>query len=400
MSDNARVVIGRVPGPLRSLLVLLLLLPRAAAADDLGWSLAVEAGSELDTNIHREETTAVDDTVTAPVMRGGARLRLDWRPAPRQRASVMAFGGAKLYGSNSGQDENVGIVSGDGRYDLVLPGRSAILGARLGYYDMLHYELGGGEPAVAPRHVATASGQAMLTIDGPDDHRLGLTTGYRTLRYKPNRAFDWRGDHYGVSYRVATWRGDPDADVDADSLDLILSYELERRRYLGAAFTNVCRPGDQPSPRCFRSLNLARTDIHHGSAAELVYTGDRIYSARYELDVIDSNSAGQSLVRQRLELGVTTALPLDLFLTARAALQLDIFLDSLLLARDVQAEDWTAIEDDRRNSVSIHVTRDLGPRWSMEARYAFFGNEFATQELTFRRHVFYLGAVYHLQRAR
>ena len=36
----------------------------------------------------------------------------------------------------------------------------------------------------------------------------------------------------------------------------------------------------------------------------------------------------------------------------------------------------------------------IGGKWSVEARYALFSNEFATRQLTFRRQIFYAGTVY------
>jgi hypothetical protein len=378
-----------------------------AVADDLTWSLKLEGGSEFDTNIHRFEDTGADDVVaddvvndieSAPVARGGARLQTAWRPGKRHRAGLMAFAGGKLYGTETGQDENVIIVAGDGQHHWSLPRRSAALGARATYYDTLGYRPGGGEPRVEPRHFSMAGAELALTLLGPDQHRLVMTGGYRRFRYKPSDYFHWSGDVYGLRYQTTTWRGDPDTDLDAASMDIIVSYELERRGYQGDALTNICPPDQQPQPQCVSPLTgTARADLHHAGAAELLYTGDRIYSARYELSVTDSNSFGQSLVRQRLELGVTTELAARVFVTAKAALQLDIFLDTLLLARDVNAQDFTTIDDENRNSVSIHLARDITRAWTLEGRYALFTNEFATQESTFRRQVFYLGVVYQYQ---
>lgn len=374
-------------------------LPAHVAADELRWNLKLEGGSEYDTNVHRLEVAADDEEggiVASPLLRGGARLRLDWRPGKRQRAALLAFTGAKLY-DTSGQDENVAILTGEGRYEWSLPRQSAIVAGRAGYYDTIHYDVAGRMPLIEPRHFSMAGGELALTVLGPDDHRLVLGAGYRRFRYKPSASFHWQGDHYGLLYRTTTWRGNPDEDLDAASIDLILSYEIEQRGYEGEAFTNVCSDEDEPRPECFSPMGIARTDLHHAGAAEIVYTSDRIYSARYEIDVTDSNSFGQSLVRQRLEIGFTTEIPARVFLTAKAAVQLDIFLDSLLLARDVTAQDFTTIDDENRNSLSIHLARDLTDAWSIEGRYALFSNEFATRELSFRRQVFYVGAVYEYQ---
>lgn len=390
--------VGCAAGALaRPWLVALLLAAGAqsASAEELRWRLEVEGGSEYDTNIHRFEVSGDSadrtDIRASPLLRGGARLRLDWRPARTRRASLLAFTGAKLYATERGQDENVAIIAGDGRYQWRLPGRSAALAVRGSYYDTVQYDVGAHEPMVVPRHFAMAGGELMLTVLGPDHHRLIASSGYRRFRYKPSEVYNWHGEHYSLAYRTTFWRGDPDLDLDAASIDVTVSYRLERRNYRGDAFTSICSDTEAPRPACFRAMGIGRTDLHHGAAAEIVYTGDRIYSARYELEVTDSNSVGQSLVRHRLELGLTTEIFAGVFATARAALQLDTYPDSLLLARDVNAQDFTTIDEDSRNTLSLHIARDITDRWSLEGRYALFTNEFAARELSFRRHVIYLG---------
>ncbi len=126
----------------------------------------------------------------------------------------------------------------------------------------------------------------------------------------------------------------------------------------------------------------------------MVYTGRRIYSARYELTVNDSNSFGETLVRQRLRLGFTTELVRELYLTAEATALVHIYLDPLLIARDEQALTFVSIDEENRNSLSLHLSRALSRTWALEGRYAIYSNEFTNQELTFRRQTVYLGVVY------
>ena len=128
-----------------------------------------------------------------------------------------------------------------------------------------------------------------------------------------------------------------------------------------------------------------------------MYTGRRIYSLLYGADIIDSNSYGQASIRQRIEVAFTTAVPGDAYLTGRAIVRINTFLDPLLLARDVQSQSFVSIEDENRNSLSLHLARDFGRRWGLEARLAIYSNEFATEELSFRRQTAYLGALYRFE---
>ena len=407
-------------GASRSILVLAILGATAAPGRaDREVRLQLEAGSEYDSNIRRLETGAdeTDAVQAAPLLRGGTRLDLRWRRTPTQRLTIAGLGVAKLFTERSAQDENVLAVTGDGRYDWMIEPRRAVLSGHAAHVETFHYDVGG--PDAGGRNFAATTGEALVTLVGPGSHRVTLSGGLRRFVYKPDADFDWIGDGWGARYRTVIWLGrreldadpgsvepgDPEADsaerdaLFADgggeaSLELGFAYRLERRRYHGKAFTNACGAGEPPAPTCFMPTRLDRGDLAHVATAELQYLGERIYGGRYELTVNDSNSFGQSLVRQRLTLSATTPLPWRLFATATATVQLNTFLDPLLLARDVEAQTFTALDDENRNAISLHLSRDLASEWTAEARWAFHSNEFATEELRFRRQTLYLGLVW------
>ena len=222
--------------------------------------------------------------------------------------------------------------------------------------------------------------------------------GYRAFDYKPDPDFDWRGEHIGLIYQSLRWRGDPDRDDDAASIELRAGYRVERRGYGGPARTSACPGDDIDMPMCVAPTLLERADLNHALAAEAIYTGTRIYSARYELQFNDSNSLAESLIRQRLRLGLTTELGRELYLTAEATVLLHVYLDPLLVERDSQTLSYLSIDEENRNSLSVHLARALGPRWAIEGRYAICSNEFTNQDLAFRRQTVYLGAVYRFDR--
>jgi hypothetical protein len=362
------------------------------------WSLQLEAGSEYDSNVHRTERGGGegDGVDASPLMRLGARHRLGWRRTSRERFTLASHGGLKLFASDSGQTENVAVVSADGAYEWGLPSRGAVVGLTGSYYDAIPYELAepNQEDADQGRHFRTGTGEVTAALVGPGGHRLTAVAGYRAFHYKPEPDFDWRGEHGGLIYQGTFWRGDPDRDDDAASIDVSAGYRVERRDYGVAARTSSCADPDSPEVTCSSPTGLERADLNHSLAAEAVYTGQRIYSARYELQVNDSNSFGETLVRQRLRLGFTTELWRDLYLTAEATALVHIYLDPLLIARDEQALTFVSIDEENRNSLSVHLSRRLSPSWALEGRYAIYSNEFTNQELTFRRQTVYLGAVY------
>lgn len=372
------------------------LLPVAPVGAEPDWNLQLEGGSEYDSNIHRIEVREGEDVPVdaAALARLGARHRLSWRRVAGERLSLSSFGGLKLFTTESGQSENVGVVSADGAYEWTLRGRGAVLGLHGGYYDAIPFELADASSDYRGRNFRTASAEGSTTLLADGGHRVSARIGYRTFEYKPDPLFDWAGDHYALFYSTTWWRGDPDQDPDATSIDLHAGYQIERRGYDSSARTSSCADEDAADPLCSAGTRLARADLNHSLAAELVYTGERIYSARYELQVNDSNSHGESLVRQRLRAGLTTELWWRLYLTAEATVLVNVYLDPLLLARDEQATTFVSIEDENRNSLSLHLSRPLGQHWAAEARYAIYSNEFTNDELSFRRQTAYLGMVY------
>jgi hypothetical protein len=376
----------------------LVLASTAAVAQKTRWTLKLEGGAELDTNIHRFEVTDDgDDTLVeaAGLSRVGARYRASVRTEDKSLFRFSGYGGLKFFGSEGGQSENVVILSGDGRYTRQLGKRSAYVTARGNYYDAILYNPFDASRVVPGRNFRALTGEGQLTLRGPGAHRLSTSAGYRTFEYKPDSNFDWDGDHYGLQYQTTIWLGDPEKDGDASSLDITAAYQVGRRNYSGSAFTNACGAGAPVDPACFVPTQNGRVDLSHSIAAEIAYTGDRLYSGRYEVQAVDSNSYGQSLVRHRFIVGVTSELlSSKWYLTVKGTEQINQFLDPLILARDVQAQTFVSIDDENRNSVGLHLARDVGEKWTVEAKYSFFSNEFATREVSFRRQTAYLGAVY------
>jgi hypothetical protein len=139
-----------------------------------------------------------------------------------------------------------------------------------------------------------------------------------------------------------------------------------------------------------------RVDLFHAAAAVVTYTSERLLSARYELQLNDSNSYGQSLLRHRVEVGLTTETWADIFLTAKVVVHVNRSLDSILLSGDIGT--FLTIEDESRNGLILHLTRELTPAWTIEARVAFYANAFAESDVDYRRNTFYLGGVWTLTR--
>ena len=367
----------------------------AASPPPLQWRLMLESGAEYDSNVHRVEQVEDEnsDVDASPLMRAGARLRLSWRRGERQRLVIDGWGGGKLFADDAATNENIAIIDTRAGYEWGIKSRGAVVALRGDYYDTFSPDTGAVSDYLVLRNFASANGELALTVVGPGSNSLTVHGGYRDFRYKPDEDFDWRGEHYGLDFRTTIWRGDPESELDT-SIDVNMRYRLTRRSYQGLAYRNKCADDDDIGIDCLvPTLALGRADLHHQAAAAVAYTGERIWSAGYQLFVNDSNSFGQSYLRHRFGVGVTTESWAGIFVTARAAVQLITFIDPLLLLRSDQAE-VISIDDENRNSLSLHLSRDVDESWSVEGRYVLYTNEFASQEFVYRRQTAYLGLVY------
>ena len=374
------------------------------------WQLRLETGGGFDTNVYRTERIESSSRITAsPLLSLGAQAdgvvrRRRWLGMFRAGAS------ARLFGDPDSQAESVGVAKLDAQGWRALGRRGAQLGLRGSFFNASAVNANDAIEDQLGRNFLTANGEMVASLPGPGPDRVIGAIGYRSFVYKPNDSFSWRGQSARMTYRRTFWLGDDDPDdtsvndselteaLESGSVDASLTYSLGLRGYTGPAIANVCAPSEPISPLCFMATTRRRRDFNHSLTASVVYTGERIYSARYGARLNDSNSFGQSLVRQRLELAVTTEVfRTGVFATAELAVLINHFLDPLLLARDASNDNFDSLDDENRNALSLHASKEVRPRLSLEGRYALFSNEFGSQERPFRRQTFFGGLVYEFQ---
>jgi hypothetical protein len=347
--------------------------PARAADPDV--TLKLEAGSEVDSNAHRAPSGA--STVGAAVGRLGVRFDLAGRAGEAVSYAVSALGAAKAFAGADSSSEDVAVAAADARIDV---GSGAVApGLRLSYYDVF----GQADNALTLR---TGDAAAALTVRA-GDLRVAATAGWRFFTYKSLGNFDFDGPHAGltVGHRVhgedSSWQ-----------LAWAAAYGAAVRGYGNGALASICAPGAPIVPTCLAGTDAHRSDLFHDLAAQVTYTGGIILGLRLDLQVDDSNSFGQSLVRGRVELSGTAELFFDLVATAKVVLQVDAYPDGLLLGGDVGT--FTTIEDEARNALILHLTRDLTDAWTLEGRVAAYANPFASSAIAYSRQTAYLGVVY------
>jgi hypothetical protein len=364
----------------------ILLVPLHASADR--WTLTGEAGAELDTNVQRVESGPGIDTpaVESSVLRFG--LRGDGRGKLGGGTYVMGLSDlTRIVGNSDVSVENVTLLSTDLRWLHPLGDRPVSLGAGVVAAD--------AEPISDPvgaRTFSNIGADALLAAHDGDDKRFLLAVGGRSFQYKPDHSFDWSGPTASVRLDYVPWQ----SLGGAHALELALTAGVEARAYDTAALADACPPGAAPDPGCSAPTpSIQRRDRFQRVGIEATWVGKQVASIGYQLIVIDSNSYGQSLVRNRATASVTTALPGDFFGTMLAILQIDRYLDGLVIG-DVNQHDFTNIEDENVSSLQIRLARKLSSEWSLEGRAAIWRNigNSSAMDLSYERELVSIGVVY------
>jgi hypothetical protein len=142
---------------------------------------------------------------------------------------------------------------------------------------------------------------------------------------------------------------------------------------------------------CRMPTSLLRRDRFERAGVELTWVGRQVAAIGYQLTVVDSNSYGQSFVRHRVTASVTTTLPGDLYASVLGVLQIDRYLDVLIVDSNPLHAEYTSIDDENRSTLQVRLARKVSTSWSVEARAAAWRNIGSQDE--FRRALVYGGVI-------
>ncbi len=361
----------------------------AGSAEAAPWTVTVEGGGEADTNVTRVETGPGLKTqrVAAGVVRLGAKVGRRGKILGGAYAFVISALSRVITEPQASQ-ENVTLFTGELRYLRPVEARHASFGLGLIAAD--------AQPIsedVGARTFRNLGADALLAFDAGDEGKTRTLTmgfGLRDFVYKEKAGFDWTGPIATARLDLTLWQ----PSGGTRSLELATYVAFESRTYTSPALANACPPGAPPSDNCSAGISLLRRDRVQRVGAEVTWTGSFVAAAGYQLTIIDSNSYGQSLVRHKGTASVTRSLPLGLYGTALAILQIDQYPDGLVLKTDTQRSEFTSLDDENRSSVQIRIGREVSAAWSIEGRAAIWRNLGGEMETAFRRASLYVGAVY------
>jgi len=349
------------------------------------WTVTGEAGAELDTNVQRVETGPGLDTepITAAVMRIGART--DKRGALLGGTYAFELSDlTRIAASAEVPDEDVTLVGGNLQWLHPLGDRPVALG--FGIFALDDFPL---DDQYGARTFRNLGADVLFTAHDGDDKRFTLGFGEREFVYKPPtepaHLYDYTGPAINARLDFTLWQ----PDDRTQSLELVTTAGFESRTYVAPAYANACPPGEV-DPMCSAPTLLSRHDRASRVGFDLTYTGRAVLQLGYQFELIDSNSFGNSFARHRIMASGTVGLG-KVYVSLLAILQLDQYLDGLLVQNDLLNQSFASIEDEDRSSAQLHVTRHITTAWSIEGRVAYWRNIGDTMDLQFSRAVVYGG---------
>ena len=368
----------------RAALALLLVAGRAHASP---WTLTLEGGAEADSNVERVETGTGLETM--PIAAGVARLGARLEHADRLAGGAYTLGlsglGRYVIDNAEASPENVLLIAGDLRWLHAVGARPVLVG-----FGVIGADAIAISDPIGNRTFSNAGADAILAIRPSDDRKLVLAIGGRDFIYKPDRQFDWTGPVASARLDLVLWQ----AAGQTRSFELAGTAAFEARTYNAFAFADSCAIGEAQTPTCFAPTTITRRDRVQRAGIELTWVGDFVAAAGYQVTVVDSNSYGQSLVRHRATLSGTTELFGGIFGSAIATLQIDRYLNGLLVQRDFQHTEFTNLEDESRSSIQVRLARPLSSTVSVELRGAIWRGIGDSMSAAFSRELLYAGLVY------
>jgi hypothetical protein len=365
-------------------------------------ALRLELGPEYDTNANRAEVVSgaanVDQPTASFLVRTTARGALAWQSG-RNLLRLSGGLGGKVFFNPDVQDQDVLV----GQLTLDERVRAAPwldVGVGADYYDAGQLDvLPPCWPLCPKRHRDFRTGSTALRIaflDGPGD--LTLLGGYRGFVYKPDEDFDFDAAFAQVQANARLRTGPADRETE---WTLSAGYQIEKRWFsVGETYARTCYPGPPIKLECLARAG-AREDRWQEAQVELSYLRAVLISTGYAVQLNQSSSFGQSLLRHIFTAKLGFRLPWQIYTTLKAQLLVTTYLDPVLLNQTINSQTFVSIDEENRNALLVDLERPVGRTGlAVVARYSLYTNELSSSAVSFLRQVIYLGVTYKIATTR
>ena len=138
-----------------------------------------------------------------------------------------------------------------------------------------------------------------------------------------------------------------------------------------------------------------RVDDFVTAQTEVTRTGRVLLGLGYAFQHNASNSFGETLIRHIATARIAAALPLSLYVAARADLLFVSYRDPVPIAQvdasqAAVSRPFASIEEENRSSARVDLSRDISDRLRALLRYTFYANELGNNVGSYRRHTLLL----------
>jgi hypothetical protein len=364
----------------------------AAPEDSERYTLRAEAGLEYDSNAHRAELVsgAVNPPIVgSPVERLVLAGTLSDLIADGQAVALAATLAGKLYDADGAHDEDVAIVSSSAAWQEAL-GAGKTLTLSGAYYEAFQNAPATLADADERRDFRSIAPGLQLDWPAADRLNVAVSVGYRMFIFKPDRDDDFGAPAAGLELRWArqpAGGGDWEANAGA---------AFERRAFGGPALIGNCPTPAPAGLPC--SGPDTRIDDFLMSHLEVTRTGRVLIGGGYAFHYNLSNSFGETVMRHFALARFAAALPGGLVLAARAELLFAFYRDPVVVGQISAGNtfvNFESIGDENRSSARIDLSRALGDRTRLIARYTFYANELGTTApISYRRQTLLLSLAF------
>jgi hypothetical protein len=373
---------------------------RAQSDDDQStarYTLRAELGPELDTNAHRTEEIKGPgvinvDPVISPLARGVLTGSLSDVVGDGHQVALSATLAAKLFANSAARSEDVGIAESTAAWRAPLGERSAMVLAG-SYYEAFQRDAPPPIYGAERRDFRSITPTLRLSrLMGTSE--LGLTGGYRVFVFKSDHTYDFNGPTAGLDLRWTRETADGAAEWDA-----IVRAAYEHRAFDGLAF--VPGSGCPTNPMCPPTSGTENRDDHFVTGGlDVSRTGRVLIGLGYAFQLNLSNSFGETVTRHFAIARFATELPLDFTLAGRLEVLYARYAENVYVAQTaLMTRPWITFEDENRNNARVELSRNIGERLQMMARYTFYANELGTgAAVTYRRHTVLVSLAFTLEK--
>lgn len=130
-----------------------------------------------------------------------------------------------------------------------------------------------------------------------------------------------------------------------------------------------------------------RSDNNHNFSIRFNYESDILISLAYNPEINISNSAGESVFRQRFQLTLSTQIIYDIYLNLLLSIMISSFSDGILVSDEI----LLLSDNENRNYIILKLSREVFKKTFLELKYSYYYSEYSNYATRFTRYVLSLG---------